>query len=330
MTNDLGEFRVRPAELTLVGGGLKRPECVLCTASGDIYVSHWSDKGGGITRIANTGAQHDIVGRGVAIGTNGFAITAEGDFLLANLHPEGGGGAWRLKRDGTAEPFLTEIDGRRLPPANFVGADREGRVWITVSTWHEPRYLAYRRDVADGFVVLVDGRGARIVADELGYTNEAIVHPSGEWLYVNETMARRTTRFPILEGGRLGGRETVAEYGAGVFPDGLAFDETGGVWMTSVLSNRLIHVAPDGTQTVVIEENDPEELARIEAIYQSGKLSHEHMSSIRTEIMKSISSIAFGGPDRRTVYLGNLLDERLYSFRSPVAGARPPHWDFTW
>jgi len=329
MASDLDGFRIGPVELSFVGGGLRRPECVLCTAGGDIYVSHWSDQGG-VTRIANTGVQHDIVGTDAAIGTNGFAISAEGDFLLANLHPEGGGGAWRLRRDGSAEPFLNEIDGRGLPPANFVGVDTEGRVWITVSTWREPRFLAYRKDVADGFIVLVDKRGARIVADGLGYTNEAIVHPSGDWLYVNETMARRTTRFPIQAGGRLGRRETVAEYGAGVYPDGLAFDEAGGVWMTSVLSNRLIHVAPDGTQTVIIEENDPDELARLEAIYQAGELSHEHMSSIRTEVMKSISSIAFGGPDRRTVYLGNLLDDRLYSFRSPIAGAKPPHWQFAW
>ena len=323
----IGEFRVAPSELGFLGEGLTRPECVLCTANGDVYVSNFE---GGVTRIPARGAQHDIVDRSRPIGTNGFAITAKGEFLCANLHPEGGGGVWRVRRDGSSEPFLVELDGRPLPPANFVGIDQAGRVWITVSTWREPRQLAYRADVADGFIILLDDRGARIVLDDCGYTNEPIVDPSGEWLYVNETMGRRTRRHRIRADGSLGPRETVAEYGEGVYPDGLALDEAGGVWMTSVISNRVIHVAPDGTQTVIIEENDPATLAEIERVYLAGELAAEHMARVEAEIMRSVSSIAFGGPDRRTVYLGNLLDQRIYSFRSPIAGAAPSHWEFAW
>jgi SMP-30/Gluconolactonase/LRE-like region len=325
----IADFHIAPGELGFVGLGLNRPECVLCTQSGDIYVSRWGEDGGGVTRIAADGAQQDILGRGAPLGSNGFAITAEGDFLVANLHSEANG-AWRLRRDGSAEPFLNEIDGTSLPSANFVGVDRQGRVWITFSTWLKPRFLAYHPGIADGFIILVDARGPRIVADGIGYTNEAVVDPSGQWLYVNETMGRRTIRFPIRDGGRLGIRETVAEYGYGVYPDGLAFDAEGGVWMTSVLSNRLIRIAPDGSQSVVLEENDAAELERIEQLYLAGDLDHATMNSVPAGVMKSISSLAFGGPDRRTVYLGNLKDERLYSFRSPVAGAEPAHWRFTW
>ena len=190
----IGDFRVAPSDLGFLGEGLTRPECVLCTANGDVYVSNFE---GGVTRIPARGAQHDIADRSRPIGTNGFAITAECEFLCANLHPEGGGGVWRVRRDGSSEPFLVELDGRPLPPANFVGIDQAGRVWITVSTWREPRQLAYRADVADGFIILIDASGARIVLDDCGYTNEAIVDPSGVWLYVNETMGRRTRRHRI-------------------------------------------------------------------------------------------------------------------------------------
>ncbi len=48
----------------------------------------------------------------------------------------------------------------------------------------------------------------------------------------------------------------------------------------------------------------------------------------RAQRLKNISSIAFGGPDRRTAYLGNLLDDRIYRFDSPVAGAELVHWHF--
>jgi sugar lactone lactonase YvrE len=321
------EFQIAPRELGFFAAALRRPECVLCTAAGDVVVSHWE---GGVTHIRPDGTQRDILAPAPAgrapVGTNGFAITPNGEFLLADLHPEGGG-AWRLRPDGSCEPFLTEIEGRRLPPANFVGVDRQGRAWVTVSTWHEPRAQAYRPDVADGFIILVDGKGPRIVAEQLGYTNEAIVAPSGEWLYVNETFARRTSRLPIAADGSLGPRETYAEYGPGTFPDGLAFDEAGGVWITSVISNRVIRVDADGSQTVVLEDNDPEHVAFVERVLQDEGLQREHMDTIHAEVTGSISSIAFGGADRKTAYLGNLLDDKLYTFPSPVAGAAPSHWN---
>ena len=43
----------------------------------------------------------------------------------------------------------------------------------------------------------MDEAPARVVADGLGYTNECAIHPSGQWLYVNETFARRLSRFRL-------------------------------------------------------------------------------------------------------------------------------------
>ncbi|MBI10002.1 MAG: hypothetical protein CMM55_10770 [Rhodospirillaceae bacterium] len=310
--------------LNFFGRDLSRPECVLCLESGDTFVSNWD---GGVTRIGPDGSPTHILATGTPhpIGVNGFAITPEGDFLLADLNPKGGG-VWRLRTDGSAEPFLLDIDGQRIPPTNFVGVDRAGRVWVSVSTSHEPRDEAYRKDVADGFIIMVDKGEARVVAEEIGYTNEAIVDPSGEWLAVNETFGRCTSRYRIGADGAFGPRETVTEFGAGVYPDGLAYDEAGGIWMTSVVSNRLIHVAPNGDQTVVYEDCDQDALKTVEKAYLAGELGRLHLDSVVSKVAKSISSVAFGGPDRKTVYMGNLLDDRIYSFRSPVVGAAPSHW----
>jgi len=324
------KFSIDLAEINFLGAGLNRPECVLCCADGAVYASHF---GGGVTQIAPDGTQHNILGQRrtgandngtVQIATNGFCLCLDGSFLCANLLPPGG--VWRLERDGAYSPFWLEIEGYQPPSVNFVYQDSAGRVWITVSTRREPRSLGYRPDVDDGFIVLVDQHGARIVADGLGFTNEAKLDPSGNWLYVNETFVRRTSRFKVVSDGRLGPRETVAEYGPGTFPDGLDFDEQGGLWLSSVISNRVIRLSPDGEQLILLEENDPEQLREIEAVYQAGQLDRPHMDTIRTKILKSVSSLAFGGPDRKTVYLGNLLDQRLYCFRSPVAGVKPPHW----
>ncbi len=318
---------VKPLPLDAVGRlgrQMVRPECVACCADGTVFTSHFE---GGVTRVAPDGSSTDFLGDGEPrVATNGFALTPQGDFLCASLLAPGG--VWRVARDGSQSPFLTEVDGVALPSVNFVHLDASARAWIAISTLREPRDLGYRPDVDDGFVILVDARGARVAADGLGYTNECKVHPDGRWLYVNETFGRRTSRFPLADDGTLGARETVTEYGHGVYPDGLEFDAEGAFWVTSIVSNRVIRVSPDGAQSVVLEDFDPEALERVERAYLAGELGRPHLDSIESSRLRSVSSIAFGGEDLRTAHLGNLLDDCLYTFESPVAGAAPPHWRF--
>lgn len=298
------------------GSDLDRPECVHCTAQGDVFVSDWR---GGVMRIRTDGTQQLIVGRSKRVKTNGFAIMPDRTFLLAHLDDEEGG-VWRLTLDGELTPFLED-----LPPTNFVHAWND-RVYITVSTRLVPRTLARKPGYADGFIVCVDKRGSRVVAEGLGFTNECKVDPTGQWLYVNETIGKRLARFRVTKDG-LGEKELVAQFGHGVFPDGLDFDAEGGVWITSIYSNRLIRVAPDGAQTVLVEDNDPAFVNEIEAQFARGELVAKAHPPVPAKLIRNLSSSAFGGPDLRTLYLGCLQDSRIYRMPSPVAGARPPHWD---
>ena len=314
-------------DVAYVGRGLVRPECVLATARGDLHTADWR---GGIATIGPDGAQSLCAGTlpgGRPLRPNGIALRADRSFLLADLG-EAAGGVFTLSRDGAVRPFLESVDGIDLPPTNFVAQDRNGRVWITVSTTRVPRALGYRADVADGFIVLVDGRGARIVADGLAYTNEALVSPDGAWLYVNETFGRRLTRFRLREDGSLDQRETVTTFGAGSYPDGLAFDAQGHVWITSIVSNRVIRVAPDGAQTLVLEDADAAHIAWTEDAFRAGQLGRAHLDTRAGRVLANVSSLAFGGPDLRTAYLGCLLGEGIATFRSPVAGHPPVHWDW--
>lgn len=313
------------ASIKRVGTGLNRPECVLANARGDLYTSDWR---GGVAHLRPDGTQVlylcELPG-GRPARPNGIALRRDGTFLFADLGPDRGG-VFALSRDGSVRPFVEQVDGIALPPSNFVVEDAKQRVWITVSTRRVPRALAYRRDVADGFVVLVDGRGARIVADGLGYTNEAILDAAGEWLYVNETFARATSRFRVRADGSLGRREIFAEYCPGTYPDGMAFDEGGYLWVVSIVSNRVLRVAPDRTITTIVEDADADHVAWVEHAYVAGDIGRPHLDSVKSRMLRNISSIAFGGGDRRTVYLGCLLDEAIYAFESPIAGLAPAHW----
>jgi sugar lactone lactonase YvrE len=185
-----------------------------------------------------------------------------------------------------------------------------------------------KKGVADGYIILIDERGARIVAEGIGFANEAIVDPSGHWLYVNETIARCTSRFQISPNGDLGPREIFAQYGAGTFPDGFAFDSEGAVWIVSVVSNRVIRATPDGKQEIILEDADPATLQAAEDAFQNGSYSRKHLDSGGQRKLGNLSSIAFGGHDLKTVYLGSLFGTRVARFRSPIAGAKPVQWEF--
>ena len=172
------DFPLDPATLTFVGAGLVRPECVLATRAGDVYTADWR---GGVAHIRPDGTQalyQSPLPGGRPSRPNGIALRRDGTFLLADLG-ETAGGVFALDRAGQVRPLVTEADGVELPPSNFVFEDDRSRVWITVSTRRVPRAAGYRPDVADGFIVLADARGVRIVADGIGFTNEAMLSPGG-------------------------------------------------------------------------------------------------------------------------------------------------------
>jgi len=320
----MNEFPIALDALRYHGEGLRRPESILATANGDLFVS---DHRCGVLQLGQPEAE--LIGATPGFLPNGFAMTREREFLVANL--AGAGGVWRIDRQMRATPFLMEVDGERLSTCNFVGLDDEGRLWISMSTRLTPRELAFRPGVRDGFVAVVDASGARIVADGLGFTNECRVHPDGRSLWVNETYARRLTRFALLRDGaalRLGPPHTVWEFEDGDFPDGLAFDITGAAWVACIVSNRILRIEDTGRCEVVLSDADPLLSAESERKFAAGELDRAAVDAGGNRALRNASSIAFGGTDLRTVYLGCLQGDRIASFRSPIAGAPPAHWLF--
>ena len=316
-------------DVSLLGSGLSRPECVLATAKGDLYSADWR---GGVAHIRPDGSQALYAAATAdlpeGLRPNGIALEPDGSFLLANLGSEAGG-VWRLTRDGQVEPYWTEIEGQPIAPSNFVVRDHRGRLWLTVSTTKVPRSLDYRRDSSRGFIAVMDDRGARIVADGLGFANECQLSPDRRWLYVNETYGRRLSRFALRDDASLGPKEVIHEFGEGQFPDGLAFDEAGDIWIASVISNQLLRLAPDcGRCEIMLSETDPAHVAWVEQAYQANALGRPHMDRNPSTRLRNLSSIAFGGPDLRTGYLGCLLGDTIAQVKLPVAGVRPVHWGY--
>lgn len=308
------------SDVTWIGSGLKRPECVLTTAKGEIFVG---DHESGIAEIGKP--KRTLVGAPPGFVPNGVAMRRDRQFLIANLGP--GGGVWRLDQDWRLWPHLFEAEGEALRVCNFVGVDAAGNEWISVSTRQYPREKAMKPGFGDGFIVRRDAHGARVVADGIAYTNECRVDPSGEWLWVNETFGRRITRFAVTRFG-LGQRQVMHEFGAGEYPDGFAFDAEGAAWVACVVSNRVIRIEANGKRTLILDDSDPDVTGLAEAMYWAGRGGREGLEGGAARSLRNIASVAFGGPDLKTVYLGCLNGEGVVSFRSPIAGAEPVQWHY--
>lgn len=314
------------SDITFHGSGLVRPECVVVRRDGAVFTA---DFRGGVAALAQDGSHRLITGTTAdlpgGLKPNGIAFDRDGGFLLAHLGTDEGG-VFHMTETGQVTPMLRTVDDLDLPPTNYATRDANGRLWATVSTRLRPRHLDWTANAATGFIVLMDERGARIAADGLGYTNECHVSPDGQHLYVNETYTRRLSRFPLAANGTLGVKEVVAEFGEGEFPDGLAFDEEGQVWVTIIVANRLVRVDPrSGRVTRILDTGDLAHMARIEAAYRAGTLTPEDLAQAHSPLA-NLSSLAFTGPGERAAWLGCLLADRIMRIPMPVAGHPPPHW----
>ncbi len=310
-----------PRDLAQIGSGLNRPECVLAARDGSLYTGDWTL---GIARIAPDGTtgpalEADLIAQGFR--PNGIALTADGEFLFANLSRRGG--VWRVGRRGEARPFATELAGRPIPPTNFVLVDGD-RVWITISSLSR-KHEHFTAEENTGQILLVQEGNVTVAADGLNWTNELRVSPDSRYLFVNETFACRTTRYDV---GRDGGLTNPVRliFPRDTYPDGMAFDAEGALWIICVVSNRLIRVAPDLTWSVVFEDINPSVLQAVALAYASGCLTWDQIAQCRGSFVSNLSSVAFGGPDLKTLYFGGLGIGAVQVLRSPVAGIPMEHW----
>jgi len=322
-------MRIALENIRTIGADLVRPECVLAHSSGLLIVPDWTDPGG-VGLIAPDGRIERILatrpGPGVdlPIRPNGIALEDGGTILVAHMADEKGG-IYRLHQDGRCDVVTDRVGDDPMPPANFV-AVRDGRIWITVSTRLIHRSRDYRSDASTGFIAVHDAAGTRVAADGLGYTNECLFSQDGRTLWAVETFGRRILVFDV-ERDRLSNRRTLATFGSGDFPDGIACMEDGSLIATSIVSNRLLRILPDGTVETVLEDSDPTHLAEVERAFASNQMSRPHLAVAKSRKLRNISNIAFGGPDLETAHLGCLLGDTIAVFDSPVAGTPPPHWN---
>jgi sugar lactone lactonase YvrE len=250
--------------------GFRRPESVHFLRDGSLLAT---DVARGYRRVSRAG---DLLEEGpplpAGVFPNGIMPEPDGTLLLADLGDHGG--IWRLA-EGTYEPLSADPVS---PRCNFVVRDPSGRLWVTVSTWREPRSLAYRPDHADGAILRLDplpGSPERwrvvLAATRLHYPNELAFSPDGSELMVNETMAFRTSIFTVQRDGSLRSTGKRVEYSRGDFCDGITVDARGRWWVTCIVSNRLYCVEASRAELVLDDGNTENTRAAVLA-FESGRM----------------------------------------------------------
>lgn len=314
------DFELSAADLTPYGRGLQRPECVWA-AGEEVWTS---DARGGVCRV-HAHQEPCTLGTGIA-DPNGFSRRPDGTFLVAGL---GDGRLYQIASDGDTRVLLESLGGRPLGAVNYACADGPERIWLSVMTRHLPWVPALQSRPPDGYILRIDGHGARaeIVADGLDLTNEVKVSPDRGHLYAVETLGGRVVRFPIRPDGSLGPKELVGprSLGRGALPDGITFDAAGNLWVTIISQNAIHAIGRDGAVHVVY--SDPNEAA-VEAIaraveQRTGTLDHLLACMAVDGPLRLPTSLAFGGPDGRTAFVGSVGLDHLATFRIPAALAAP-------
>jgi len=282
-------------QIQSLGSGLTRPEGVMALDDGGVRTA---DAHGRCARI-------DPDGRTTFFGQlgglpNGICIDTDGNCIVANI---GNGEVQSLSPDGKHAVLMTEAQGKKMSTPNFPFLDFAGRLWVSNSTDNPDIDASLKSPVPDGCLVLIaNGRTPRIVAEGICFANGVAVDAEEQYVYVAETMKRRILRYRIHADDTVGpaevyGPEFLGKLG---FPDGIAFDEAGNLWIAFPVANAVGCIDPRGGLEICAD--DPQ-----------------------GEVLNRPANICFGGKDRRTAFIGSLGGANVPFFEVPHSGQRLVH-----
>lgn len=217
-----------------------------------------------------------------APGQVSFIVRADDGGMVCSLDD----GLYRfIEEGGTFEPLLAveaELPGNRF---NDGHVDALGALWF--GSMHDveeqPSGALYRFD------------GAKAVRKDEGYiiTNGPAVSPDGRTLYHTDTLDKRIHAFDLGADGGLSNKRPFVELKDGGYPDGMAVDADGGLWVATFGGWRIDRFDAAGRK----------------------------LGEVRFPCA-NVTKLVFGGPDLRTVYATTarkgLSNEELAA--QPLAG----------
>lgn len=265
----------------IVVDGLDHPECVTVDQLGNLYCGgesgqlySLSDSKSEATQIAQRGG----LILGICVNGNGTIYAC--DASNAEIYARTVDGSTRTVSRGTLSRPM------RIP--NFPVLDSQGNIYVSDSgSWPEGGGCIYR----------ICPEGETSVWSEAAphFTNGLAINPTGDYLYVAESLLPGVTRIKINEDSQAGKAEVVCLL-PGTVPDGIAFDLSGRLYISCYRPDRVYRLELDGSLTIVADD------------YQGTDVA-------------APTNVVFGGEKSKTLYLASLARWHIGAIEVDVAGA---------
>lgn len=255
-----------------------------CDAWGRLYFS--DVQGGGVYRRGTDGSIETIVPKRRGVG--GIALHAEGGIVIS------GRNVCHVKDGETRIVFALED----TPGFNDLFTDPEGRVYV--GSMRSDPFRDGPRQSGELYRIDAGGKATELYGD-VSLSNGIGFSPDGTRLYHSDSARNHVIVHDIGPDARCSNRRVFAQTTRG-FPDGLAVDARGYVWVAAFGGGCVTRFAPDG-----------------------GLDRHLEVPA------KSVTSVAFGGRDLRDLFIASAdhsddpeLGGCLFRTRSEVPGLEAP------
>jgi D-xylonolactonase len=268
-----------------IASGYGLPEALRVDAAGDLYFTDAAM--GGVYRLSPRGGIETILPRRKGVG--GLLLHADGGVVVS------GRDVIHIRESGETR-FLFNAEG--VLGWNDMIADARGRVYVG-----SMRSSALQNeDRVPGELWRIDGEGrGELVYEGIAFANGVGLSPDGRTIYHSNYSEGTVLAHDFDASGRGVNRRVFAKI-ADANPDGLAVDETGGVWVAMGRGGGIAIFTPDGTLARVLD---------VPATF--------------------VASLCFGGADRRDLYICTMDNterpERMgtiFRTRSEVPGLPVP------
>lgn len=273
-------FEVSDQDVEILLEGLDHPEGVAWGPDGHLYAG---GEAGQLYRIETSSRSLEEF---ASIGELILGIALDADLNIYACSP-GHSSVVRVAQSGTWKVYSSGSDDRDMVAPNYPVFTSTGRLFVSdCGQW----------DANDGCLFVVDPGGATSVwsTEASSFPNGLAMNQNESYVYVVESTGPRVARIPVLADGQAGRIEHVISL-PGTVPDGLAFDDEGGLLISCYRPDRIYRLDPDGELAVIAE--DP-----------------------RGTTLSAPTNVCFGGPSLDTLFSANLGRWHISRIRTPFRG----------
>lgn len=232
-------------DVRIIATNLDHPECVNFGPDGQGYAG---GEAGQVFRFTLDGQVTQIGNTGGGIGglcLDGDSNVYECNYSKPHVHKITPDGAVSVCSRGTAD--------RPAVLPNYPVFDSRGNLYYSDSgDYYKPNGRL--------FVVRADGTTEHLFGDHLHFPNGLAIDADEAWLYVIQSTAQNILRFP-LKNGTVGEPETFVQL-PGTVPDGLAFGESGNLYVACYVPDVIYRITPRRTVDVVVQDFGADKLNR--------------------------------------------------------------------